>query len=55
MSKPEDYYEFVENRIGQDVRYAVEATKIRALGWNPKMTLDKYLPELIQMYKNKYE
>lgn len=54
MGKPENHYEFVENRIGQDVRYAVDASKIRALGWQPKMNLDKYLPELIKKYQEKY-
>lgn len=28
--------EFVENRWGQDVRYAVDSSKIRSLGWSPK-------------------
>ncbi len=54
MGKSEDHYEFVENRIGQDVRYAVDASKIRDLGWQPKMNLDKYLPELIEKYQEKY-
>lgn len=55
MGKPEDHYEFVENRVGQDIRYSVDSSKIRNLGWEPKMNLDKYLPELIKLYKQKYE
>jgi len=55
MGKPEDHYEFVENRVGQDIRYSVDSSKIKSLGWQPKMNLDKYLPELIQSYKKKYE
>ena len=55
MNKPEDHYEFVENRVGQDVRYCVSPTKIMQLGWSPKMNLDKYLPDLIKMYEKKYE
>lgn len=54
MGKPDDHYEFVENRVGQDIRYSVDTSKIRELGWAPKMNLDKFLPELIKMYKNKY-
>jgi len=54
MNKPEDHYEFVENRVGQDVRYCVSPAKITQLGWAPKMNLDKYLPELIKMYEKKY-
>ncbi len=44
MGKDENFYEHGENRPGQDVRYSLDATKIRALGWKPKMTLDEYLP-----------
>lgn len=32
----EECLEFVENRWGQDVRYAVDSSKIRKLGWKPK-------------------
>ena len=44
MNKTEDFYVKVDNRPGQDIRYSVDASKIRALGWKPKMTLDQYLP-----------
>ena len=32
----EECLKFVENRWGQDVRYAVDSSKIRKLGWKPK-------------------
>ncbi len=44
LGKPEDFYEGVSDRPRQDVRYSVDASKIRALGWKPTMTLDHYLP-----------
>ena len=34
--KDRDSIEFVENRWGQDLRYAVDSSKIRKLGWKPK-------------------
>lgn len=34
--KDRDSIEFVENRWGQDVRYAVDSSKIRKLGWTPE-------------------
>lgn len=44
MGKPDDLYEFVTDRPGQDIRYSIDCSKIRALGWKPQMTLDHYLP-----------
>ena len=34
--KESEYLNFVDNRWGQDVRYAVDSTKIRNLGWQPR-------------------
>lgn len=44
VGKPEDFFEFTEDRPGQDIRYSVNYEKIKLLGWKPTMTLDEYLP-----------
>jgi len=44
MGKPDNFYNLVPDRPGQDVRYSVDTQKIRSLGWKTEMTLDKYLP-----------
>jgi len=44
MGQAEDHYELIDDRPGQDVRYSVDSTKIRNLGWKPTMTLEQYLP-----------
>ncbi len=44
MDKDENFYEFVGDRPGQDLRYSVNTDKIHSLGWKPKMTLDEFLP-----------
>lgn len=36
FDKNESLLQFVENRWGQDTRYAVSASKLRKLGWKPK-------------------
>lgn len=41
--KPEDFFEFVADRPGHDVRYSIDSSKIAALGWKPEITLDQYL------------
>ena len=35
FDKDEKNIKFVENRWGQDLRYAVDSTKLRSLGWKP--------------------
>lgn len=50
-----DAFVFVENRIGQDIRYSVDSSKVRALGWAPKTTLREYLPEYVALYRKLIE
>ena len=40
--------------MGQDVRYALDDTKLRNLGWKPKMLFDTELRKIVQYYKNKF-
>jgi dTDP-glucose 4,6-dehydratase len=41
-NKDDSCIKFVENRWGQDIRYAVDCSKIRNLGWTPKYSGDLY-------------
>jgi dTDP-glucose 4,6-dehydratase len=41
-------------RQGQDVRYALDDSKLRSLGWEPKAIFDEELKDIIQYYKNKF-
>jgi dTDP-glucose 4,6-dehydratase len=41
-------------RPGQDVRYAVDDTKIKALGWQPRADFDTELALIVDYYKNKF-
>jgi dTDP-glucose 4,6-dehydratase len=47
MKKPEDLIQFVKDRPGHDFRYSVDCTKIRKLGWRPKITFEKGMRETI--------
>ena len=52
-----DLYNMVDlsySRIGQDVRYALDDSKLRALGWEPKAVFDNELPSIVEYYKNKF-
>lgn len=41
-------------RQGQDVRYAVDDTKLKKLGWQPKAEFDKELKKIVKYYKNNF-
>jgi dTDP-glucose 4,6-dehydratase len=48
------YLDFTYSRVGQDVRYALDDSKLRALGWEPKAIFDEELPQIVEYYKNKF-
>jgi dTDP-glucose 4,6-dehydratase len=41
----------VPDRPGHDRRYAVNADRIRALGWKPEFSFDEALDETIAWYR----
>lgn len=46
-----DLITFVEDRAGHDLRYAIDATRIREeLGWRPSVTLEEGLVRTVQWY-----
>lgn len=46
---------YVENRKGQDIRYAIDSRKIKQqLGWQVTTNLKKYMPQLVMEYSNEY-
>jgi dTDP-glucose 4,6-dehydratase len=53
MDKPEDFMEFVEDRPGHDLRYAIDASRtISELGWKPKEnSFEDHLPQLVDFYR----
>jgi dTDP-glucose 4,6-dehydratase len=52
MGFGEDRLEYVADRPGHDVRYALDWSKIRdELGWEPEVTLDRALQMTIAWYQ----
>jgi dTDP-glucose 4,6-dehydratase len=43
--------EFVEDRKGHDFRYALEARKIRKLGWKPRVKFEEGLSKTVEWYR----
>lgn len=46
-----DLIEFVEDRLGHDRRYAIDPSKIEALGWKPRHSFESGIAETIQWYQ----
>jgi dTDP-glucose 4,6-dehydratase len=52
----EEYFKFVNDRMGHDFRYSVDYSKIKNdLGWNPASNFLDSLRLTVNWYKNKYE
>ena len=50
----EKYLDLTYSRAGQDVRYALDDSKLRGLGWEPTMKFDEQLSEIIDYYRHKF-
>jgi dTDP-D-glucose 4,6-dehydratase len=48
------YLDLSYSRQGQDVRYALNDDKLRALGWEPKAVFDEELPAIVEYYKENF-
>ena len=50
LGKAENLIQFVEDRKGHDQRYALDSSKIRALGWEPQYDFGAAMRHTIQWY-----
>jgi dTDP-glucose 4,6-dehydratase len=49
-----DYIDLSYSRIGQDVRYALNDSKLRSLGWKSKRIFDYEVPKIVKYYKENF-
>ena len=49
-----DEYTHMLTRPGQDVRYAIDDSKLKALGWEPRANFDIELAKIVEYYKNNF-
>ena len=50
----EDYVDFSCNRVGHDVRYALDDSKLRSLGWIPAKVFGDEIVEIVNYYKDEF-
>jgi len=51
MGKPRSLIEFVADRPGHDYRYALDISRISALGWEPHVTFAEGLQQTVRWYQ----
>jgi dTDP-glucose 4,6-dehydratase len=52
MGKPKSLIQFVADRPGHDYRYALDISRITALGWEPKVTFAEGLERTVRWYQD---
>jgi dTDP-glucose 4,6-dehydratase len=50
----EKHLDFSVQRVGQDVRYALNDNKLRSLGWSPQCQFDDELKQIVNFYKENF-
>ena len=50
----EDHVNFFYERPGADLRYSIDDTKLRDLGWEPEADFDDEIEEIVNYYKGKF-
>lgn len=48
------YLDFSIGRPGQDIRYALDDSKLRKLGWKPTKKFDDEIVDIVEFYRNKF-
>jgi dTDP-glucose 4,6-dehydratase len=49
-----NYMDFSEKRVGQDVRYAIDDSKLKLLGWKPEAEFKDSLVDIVKYYKENF-
>jgi dTDP-glucose 4,6-dehydratase len=55
LGKSEELIEFVKDRLGHDMRYAIDPTKLEQLGWKPTYTFETGIAQTIKWYLDNKE
>jgi len=52
LNKSENLIKFVDDRKGHDLRYSIDCSKIRQLGWEPEYSFNNALENTIKWYQS---
>ena len=51
LDKPYELITYVNDRLGHDLRYAVDSSKVQSLGWRPEYTIEDTLKGIVEWYR----
>ncbi|HTX61226.1 MAG TPA: GDP-mannose 4,6-dehydratase, partial [Methanobacterium sp.] len=51
LGKPDSLITYVEDRLGHDLRYSLDSTKTKKLGWKPEWDFEKGLKQTVEWYQ----
>jgi dTDP-glucose 4,6-dehydratase len=53
LGQDDSMIEHVTDRLGHDLRYAVDSSKLRSLGWQPEHDFDERLGDTVEWYRER--
>lgn len=53
-SRYDEHLDLTWSRPGQDVRYSIDDSKLKKLGWQPEADFDRELSKIVKYYKNNF-
>ena len=51
LGKPYELITYVPDRLGHDLRYAIDSSKLETLGWKPECTMEETLQGIVEWYR----
>ena len=51
LGKPHELITYVPDRLGHDLRYAIDSSKLETLGWKPKYTMEDTFTGIVEWYR----
>ena len=53
LEKPHELITYVPDRLGHDLRYAIDNSKLEILGWKPEYTMEETLQGIVEWYRKR--
>ena len=53
LGKPHELITYVPDRLGHDLRYAIDSSRLESLGWKPEYTMKDTLKGIVEWYRKR--